>query len=378
MTNPTEIDPLETEAKAHEEALSMLAAYLGSQDAERGEAYSSKKVMTNAGMKTFSYRPRGYEMGQINNLFGRLIKNARSIQRFGRSKYPIMTVEGELKEDPVNVGSQKVYYTLSNSPALSKTHTNLFPVLKRIADVSTNNGAGGDSNCLSMSHGKADTIKKLDLYPVVTTASWSKVQHLDGAPAIGTILDHLYQSTKTLSTPYGRDLIHQCHDHFQDGHITCDAPRDEKGDSQCNDASHANPECRNCTVCSVHGQVLRDALSGTLDTTGGPRRADRLRVKKFKDVIDVCDSWANHLEDNGATRETYQDDTFLNCGENHARAASFLRECAQAYRSAAGTDQSNSGGRGGFIHRSVFKKFSRKIGNFISDNSATDRNTAEY
>ena len=329
----------------------------------------------NLGYDPGEFTPLGYVRSHMNNLYGRLIKNTRSILNFERESFPPLPYSTERRVERIGQREIKTtHHTFGpQSAALGAAFTKVYPALKKIADTLTTTDINGNVNCLGISRG-LDRVGEIDSKarpnPIYTNSEW--LMPGDNINSIRDLCDSNSRTLKLLP-----DLIKQCH--------TNECIPD--GDKPCTDPEHTNELCTNCKVCLEHGKILDESLRGITKKSGvfgdpDSIGADNDRVLHFKNLISTLNSLANHQSDHGGNADTCESYDWLVDGMDHIRAADFLRQVTQVLTSSASIANRDSiaEGRppGGFQHRDNIPEVSRIFPSFFGLSHEEQKNEDEY
>ena len=329
----------------------------------------------NLGYDPGEFTPLGYVRSHMNNLYGRLIKNTRSILKFERKSFPSLPYS---REELVATKDQRTITTIHHtfgprSATLGAAFTTVYPALKKIADTLTTTDINGNVNCLGISSGidrLGETDSAAELNPIYTNS-----EVLKPGDNIVTIKELCNSNSITLK--HLPDLIKQCHtdnctpdkdkpctnpEHNTNDELCTDCPDKDK---RCTDPEHTNELCTECKVCLEHGKILAASLEGitkksavfdpkSIGADNDSIGADNERVLHFKNLISTCNNLANHLSDHGGNADTYTSYDWMD-GMDHIRATDFLRQVSQVLTSSASKDNRDSIAEGlppgGFQHR---------------------------
>jgi len=306
--------------------------------------------------------PLGYTRSHMNNLYGRLIKNARSLLDFEREAFPSLpySIEHKIKKEDLSEIITTHHNFGESSPRLSAAFTSMYPVLQRITNTLAPTSSNGNVSCLGISSGESKVKRfdtKLKIEPVYPNSLI-----LTPGSGIKEIRDLLSSNLKTLKI--FPELIKQCHtDKCKNNGLTT-----------CPEPEHTNKLCMGCQVCKEHGKILDESLRGITKPTGvfgDPTTigADNDRALHFKNLISTINSLANHLSDHGGNEDTCEDYDWRHDGMDHMRATDVLRQMSQVLTSSASIDNNESiasgGAPGGFQHRDNIPKVSRVLTSFF-------------
>ena len=314
------------------------------------------------------FTPLGYVRSHMNNLYGRLIKNTRSILKFERKSFPSLPYSTERSVERTDQRRIKTIHHKfgPHSAALGAAFTTVYPALKKIADTLTPTDINGNVSCLGISRG-LDRVGEIDSKarprPIYTNSEW-----LMPGDNILRIRELCESNSRTLKLLPG--LIKQCH----------------------TDPEHANELCTNCKVCLEHGKILAESLGGITKKSGvfdpdsmlvdpDSIGADNDRVLHFKNLISTCNSLANHLSDHGGNADTCASYSWMLDGMDHIRATDYLRQVSQVLTSSASIDNRDSIDEefpGGFQHRDNIPEVSRSFPSFFGLSHTQQHNGDEY
>jgi len=340
---------------------------------EQHENYQTNELGYDPG----EFTPLGYVRSHMNNLYGRLIKNANSILHFERESFPALphSIESRVVTiDPKNITT--THHTFGKQSAtLGATFTKAYPALQRIADTLTTTDRDGNVSCLGISSG-LDRVGEIDSVvkhkPIYTNTEW--LMPGDNIKRIRELFDSNSRTLKRLP-----DLIKQCH--------TDKCIPDPDDYKPCRDPEHTNELCTKCKVCKEHGKILAESLIGITRKSGvfgdpDSIGADNDRVLHFKNLISTCNSLANHLSDHGGNADTCASYDWIGDGMDHIRAADFLRQVSQVLTSSASIDNRDSIADvlppGGFQHRDNIPEVSRVFPSFFGVSHEEQKNGDEY
>ena len=341
----------------------------------------------NLGYDPGEFTPLGYVRSHMNNLYGRLIKNTRSILKFERKSFPSLPYSIEHRVERTDQREiTTTHHTFgARSATLGPAFTTVYPALKKIADTLTTTDRDGNVSCLGISSG-IDRLEEINSTEAEFHPIYTNSDILMPGDNIARIRELCNSNSITLK--YLPDLIKQCHTdkcipdrRCMDPECTNDKPctdPEHANDKPCTDPEHTNELCTECKVCKEHGKILAKSLEGitkksavfdpnSIGADNDSIGANNERVLHFKNLISTCNSLANHLSDHGGNADTCASYDWMD-GMDHIRATDYLRQVSQVLTSSASIDNRDSIAEdfpGGFQHRDNIPEVSRIFPSFF-------------